>query len=207
MGTYDLTSQQAVLQYEGITATSDRDLIEKIIERVTERFERYCDRKFLARDYTYDSSSNDYDPDNAILDGLNNRGNFKLLSLPQYPIVSITTVRINETAYTESTGVYNSGWFIYSQRSGILGLRGYEWLAGFKNIELVYNAGFATIPADLEEACIKQVVWHLKQGKKEHLLGQSGKSLADGSISLNVTGALLPEVKTTLDHYGKIMVA
>jgi len=199
MGDYDLTNEQAVREYEGISTVDDTELITRLIERVTSRFEAYCGRQFAARDYDYAT-----DPDNAILDGLANRLNSSLLVLPQFPIVSVTTVRINEISYDESTGIYEAGWYIHSYKSGILGLRGFEWVSGYRNIELVYNAGYGTIPGDLEEACIKQVLWHYKQGKKEHILGQSGKSLADGSVSMFATSAFLPGVKQTLDHYSRI---
>lgn len=201
MGDYDLIQEFDVREYEGITADADNEFITRIIERVTDRFERYCDRQFVDRTYNYST-----DPDNAKLDGLNNPMNRHLLALPQYPIISVTTVRINEVAYDESTSIYNSGWFIYNAKAGILGLRGYEWLQGARNIELVYTAGYATIPEDLQEACIKQVLWNYKQGKGAHLLGVSGKSLADGNVSLFMTNALLPEVKEVLNRYRRVPV-
>lgn len=196
MGDYDLIQELDVREYEGITSHGDNELLTRIIERVTSRFERFCDRQFADRAYSYLT-----DPDNAKLDGLNNPNQRQIIALRQYPIISVTTVRINEVAYTESTSIYNSGWFIYSKEAGLLGLRGYEWLQGAQNIELVYTAGYATIPEDLQEACIKQVLWHYKQGKGAHLLGVSGKSLADGSVNLYATNALLPEVKEVLMRY------
>jgi len=206
MGTYDLTTTALVKTYEGITAATDDTLIGYLIEKVTALFESYCGRKFLTRVYDPDSLSEpDISQDDCILDGLENPLNRKILYLPQRPIITITTVKINETAYTESTDVYTSGWYIHNRKAGALGLRGYDWLAGARNIKIKYTAGYATIPYDLAYACIEQVVWSFKQGKKEHKLGLTSINLAEGSIGL-VTGPLLPSVKQVLNLYRNIAI-
>ena len=209
MGTYDLTTATLLIQYEGITGTGDNTMLGLIIERVTGLMEAYCGRKFLARAYSYLTP----DPD-AILDGLSNPKNTRILALPQYPINSVTTVRINETVYPESTGVYKSGWFIAQRDKGYLGLRGYSWLAGMQNIELVYNAGYDSSNARHDEhidvlggACLEQSLWLYKKGKKDHLLGLGSKSLADGSIGIFSTAALLPSVKLVLNLYQEISIS
>lgn len=202
MGSFDLTTASKVKSFEGITVSGDDTLIGVLIERVSKLFDSHTGRKLFARDYDYASSDSDLSED-AILNGLNNPINRTVLQLPQFPLNTVTTVRINESEIDESTGIFETGWYIHHRRQALLGLRGREWTGGAQNTELVYNAGYVSgsIPEDLEGACVEQVLWVFKQGKKEHLMGFSGKTLADGSISILRSGHLLPSVVAVLRQY------
>ncbi len=199
VGTYALTSLEALKRYLNLTVDTYDTLLEELIDRATAQIEEYTDRKIKARDYSYDSDSDDYDSDNAVLDG----NGLQELALPQYPIVSVTTVRISELSIDESTGVYLSGWFADKKR-GILRLRGYEFTKGRANIELEYSAGFASIPDELAQAAIEQASWMYRQSPKGlGLLGVESRSMGDGSSISYVSGDLLPQVKRMVERYRK----
>jgi len=208
MGSYDLCTKEQVEAFYGLTTDTDDDLIDDLIEKVSAQFDAYCGRRLYGQEYDYETAEIWHNK-NAILNGITNLLIDDLLPLPQWPIVDVTTVRINEMAIDESTGISVSGWYIFDWPGGILGLRGYHWSAGRKNIELVYNAGYdsTNTPNEwemLEQACIEQVLWAFKQGKKDYLLGVKGKNFPDGSINLFQTKWLLPQVKATLDNFGDI---
>lgn len=198
VGTHALTTLADVKAYLGLSDSfTDHDaLLEGLIDAITATIERFCKRKLKARDYSYDEDSDDYDSDNAVLDG---NGRDRLL-LPQYPGNSVTTVRINELAIDQSTGVYVTGW-VLDRASGVLYLRGYRFTRGLQNVELAYNAGYASVPDDLAQAAIAQTAWVYKEAPKAgNLLGVQSKTMPDGSVSYS-SRALLPAVKAALAGY------
>lgn len=88
--------------------------------------------------------------------------------LQEWPVASITSVKVRTSASTfgdalgsdeyyvdpntdnrgdlHRTGADSHGWDEYPWASGV-------WPEGRSNIEVVYVGGYATIPADLKEAC------------------------------------------------------
>lgn len=182
--------------YLGITASTYDTVLDVIAMALNSFAKQYCGRDFESTTYNYGTSGHE---DDAIFDG----DNTQFLILPHYPIISVTTLRINETAIDESEGIHESGWFIYNRDGGMIGLRGYEFIGGVKNIELVYTAGYSTVPADLKQALVEQGAYMLKEGAKDQLLGFSTKTHADGSITSFVTNALLPRTRMVLDTYRK----
>jgi len=199
VGTYALTTLNSLKEFLGIEATENDALLEACIDRATGLFEHATNRKLKARDYSYDSESADYDADNAILNG---NGRDRII-LPQYPVNSVTTLRINEQAIDESTSIYACGWVIEDKAMGLVALRCYLYTEGLKNIDWAYNAGFSTVPDDLAQAAIEQAAWYFKQaGPGGALLGVASRSLADGSISYNAKD-VLPSVRSTLERYKK----
>lgn len=191
-----------LLAFLGISGTpDDTTLMEDCIDRTTALFEAMTNRNLKARGYSYLSTSNDYDPDNAVFDG-NDRDK---LVLPQYPINSVTTLRINTIEIAVRGDVFDTGYVIDKKR-GILMLAGYLFTSGLRNIEVVYNAGYSTIPEDLEHACIEQAAWMFRQATPGGgLLGVAGKTLADGSISFTARD-ILPQVQLVLNHYKRRFV-
>jgi len=166
-------------------------------ELSTGLFEHLTNRKLKARDYSYDSTSEDYDPDNAILNGYNR----DRIMLPQYPVNSITTLRINEMEISARDTMYGCGYVLSDKEAGVVTLSCYLFTTGLKNIELAFNAGFSTVPDDLEQAVIEQAAWLFKQaGIGGNLLGVSAKTLADGSISYHAK-ELLPSVRGVIETY------
>lgn len=198
MGDHDLITLTDLKDFLGLTDITHDILLSRIIERVSSVFDDETRRKLAARDYTYDSTSADYDPDNAVLDG-NGRDR---LALPQYPVNSLSTLKINTFEIDERADVFSTGW-VLDRKNGIITLAGYLFTEGLSNIDLVYNAGYATVPADLEGAAVEQSAWVFKQSTPGGaLLGVSGKTLADGSIQFT-SKELLPSVRATIERYKK----
>lgn len=199
-----LITAAQVKSFAGITATTWDTELAALVLRAQALAEEYCDRKLEAADYSYLAGAS-YDLDRAILDG---DGDTRII-VPEWPLNSVTTLRVNEYAISESTSVYEAGWFIESKQRGWIGLRGYVATEGSRNIQLAYNAGYASgsVPDILEQALIEQVAHWLNQGPKEHLLGISGRTLPDGSIAMYEQQALLPSVKMVLGQYARKVFA
>lgn len=196
LSSYALITLSDLQEFLGIDGFGNASLLERAINRATALFEDATARKLSARDYSYDSTSEDYDPDNAALNGTGTSE----LALPQYPVNSLTTLRIDELSIDERASVYDTGW-VLDKKNGIVTAQGYIFTLGNKNIELVYNAGFSTIPSDLAEAACEQAAWFFKQSSPGgNLLGVSAKNLADGSVSY-AARELLSSVKPVIERY------
>lgn len=193
VGTYALTTLARLKAYFNLTVLDHDNLIEDLIDRATALFEAFTRRKLKARDYSYESDS-----ENAKLDG-NGRDTIRL---PQYPVNSLSTLRISEQEIDERDSIYSCGWILEGE-SGILRLACYLFTEGIQNIELAYNAGYSSVPEDLEQACIEQAAWMFKQSPAgSALLGVSSRTFADGSVSYTVRD-ILPQVRMVLENYKK----
>jgi uncharacterized phiE125 gp8 family phage protein len=195
VGTYALTSLAKLKSYLNISATTWDTFLESCVDAATGQAELYTNRKLKGRAYSY---LTDADSDDAIIDG----NGLDRIQAPQYPINSVTTLRIDTSEIDARGSVFNRG-YVLDKNAGIIHLAGYLFTEGLRNIELVYTAGFSTVPDDLEQAVIEQAAWVYKEsGVGGSLLGVTGKQLPDGSLSF-MARDLLPGVKMVLDKYRK----
>ncbi|MBW1666718.1 MAG: phage head-tail connector protein [Deltaproteobacteria bacterium] len=180
-----LTSLDNVKEFLGISGNTDDALLENLIDRVTDLFESYCDRKFKAADYT------------EYHDG---KGSDKLFP-DQFPINSVASIH-DDTDWTwgSDTLIDSDDYRIVD--GAYIQCKSDTFTDDVQNVKVVYNAGYDSIPEDLEQAAIMQVAWLYKKGKGGGLLGVSSKSLMDGSISFT-NKDLLPEVRLVLERYRK----
>ena len=137
------------------------EVIEQLINAITERFERETGRQILAR---------------AVTVRINGTGN-RMAMLPGYPVVSVDELLALEpdgTTWNEySTGAAD----LYVTASGRMILQGANDLAfpcGTANIEVTYQPGWAEIPSDVNVAACQWVAdwyraWALKRDPIENI--------------------------------------
>jgi uncharacterized phiE125 gp8 family phage protein len=120
--------------------TSDDGLIEFLINAASSAIENHCKRKLKEQTFT----DEEYD------------GNgLKTMHLQQYPVKSITSVTVDDTAL--ATDDYK-----VKKRNGALIRVGSIWPEGDINILVTYTAGYTFIPYDLELACKHLVMSYFK---------------------------------------------
>lgn len=123
-----------------ITETVNEALMTSLINSVSAEIETICNRKFNLD--TYDQT---YD-----MDGRN-------INLKQSPIVSITSIEYGSPFNpSERTALETDQYFTHNDE-GIISLllrfnRAEQW------VNVVYSAGYATIPDDITAICVKYVV-------------------------------------------------
>ncbi len=189
-----LTDLAAVKEYLALTSEEHDALLERLIEAVSAQFNAYSDRKLMARDYSHDSESGDYDPDNALLSG----SGYAELLLPQYPVTGLSALMVDGRAIAPASG--GAGW-VLDAGAGVVTLLDGVFPRGRHNVGLVYRAGFEAAPPDLVQAAIEQAATRFQESGAGHgRLGVAARTLADGSVSYH-SGALLPQVKAVLDRY------
>jgi len=183
VSTNALTTLDAVKEYYGMTGSkqSDDDLIENLIDRVTELFQSYCNvNAFKAKNYT------------EYLDGMGS----KYLFVNNVPINSITSIHDDdEWDFTTDDLVDSSSYRIVDKKYIVN--KDYLFSLGDQNIKIVYNAGYSAIPYDLENACIEEVVRRYRHRRDVDV---RSKTLDDGTVQYESKN-LLHSTRIVLSKY------
>lgn len=173
-----LTTLAKVKQYGQIDSVEDDLLLTRMIEAASAEIERYCSRSFASAARA------------EVRDGTGGRR----LSMRYYPVTAVASLTIDGKVIPPRPSPTASG---YTFDDYQIRLTGYVFEEGFDNVEVVYSAGLATIPEDLQQACAELVVTRYKARDR---IGVSSKSLAGESISF-VVDEFPDAVLGTIDRY------
>ena len=189
------TTNVKAFPFNNASASTDTALINSLIDEADAAIARFCNCFDDEGDPTLESASR-----TELHDG--DEGEFIVLRC--HPVTSITTVKTVDTAGTKTT--VDSTNYHTDLRSGRIRLVGsglvlaggkadgfsggddwpaynrYRdgWPRGFQNLEVVYTAGYATVPADLEGVAT-DVVCDLFLNRRRNR-SASGESLADHRV-------------------------
>jgi hypothetical protein len=142
----------------------------------------------------------------------NRDGNDALFMLPRnFPLISVSSVMVNGVAIPAASDQVSAG-FVFDSRK--IMLRGgssefcslgpyssqcqYRFTRGFQNVQLVYEAGYASIPLDLQQAAIEGFAYIYR--RRTHI-GEDSNSL-NGQMAVSFSREMLPaSVQMTLEQY------
>jgi len=162
----------------------DDALLNRLITSASTWIKQYCNRDFTAANYT---------------EYRNGWANQTKMALKNYPVNSVTSLYINGTIVTQSTTTNQAGWV---QNEGFLYLRGgLTFTTGYANVVITYNAGYSTIPYDLEQACIEITSWRYREKDR---IAQNNKNVGGENITFN-TSAAPADALRTLQEYTRVM--
>jgi uncharacterized phiE125 gp8 family phage protein len=168
--------------------TGDDSLLTRLITVADTFVENYCRRYFEAQDLT------EYH---------RGKGGETVLKLNEYPVNSVTSIHDDPDRSYGSTALIDASYYVVDTKSGIVRLDGVKFQAGFDNIKVVYNAGYSTIPFDLEQAVLDLIALKYNSRDKDRL-GVKSRSIDGQSSIVFITDELLPEIKVVLDMYRKV---
>lgn len=118
---------------------ADAELLSALISAASAAVQGYCGREFTSEERTELHDGDDQ----------------QTLILDEYPVTDIDTVKTIDDDDEETTIAETD----YRYRTdGVLVLKYTTFPAGIQNIEVVYTAGYATIPEDLQEAVVQIAV-------------------------------------------------
>lgn len=158
---YALLTYTELKEYLEIPNDSKQALYENLINTASMIANNITGRKLVATDYT------------SIFDGNGNT----TLTLPQYPINSITEVNIDvKRNFTTDTRVSSFG---FNETNGILRLFNRSFPEEPHSVKVIYNAGFVDIPSDIKTATT-EIVSFLYNRRNSQLIGKKSINTGDG---------------------------
>ena len=148
----------------------------------------------------------------------NRDGNDALFILPRnFPLISVSSVTVNGISISQATDQVSAG-FVFDARK--IMLRGgssafyslgpycsqyqYRFTRGFQNVQIVYQAGYQSVPSDLQQAAIEGFAYIYR--RRTHI-GEDSSS-ASGQVTINFSKEMLPpSVQMTLLQYRRRALA
>jgi hypothetical protein len=148
----------------------------------------------------------------------NRDGNGALFILPRnFPLISVSAVMVDGVAIPAATSQVSAGFVLDARK---IMLRGgssafysigpynsqyqYRFTRGFQNVQLVYQAGYTSVPADLQQAAIEGFAYVYR--RRSHI-GEDASS-ASGQVTISFSREMLPpSVVATLAQYTRRALA
>jgi hypothetical protein len=173
------------------------------INGVSTSFERFCNRRLKARDYSYDKDSLNYDPDYSIFDP----PKYNVFFFPTYPVNSLTTFMDNGTVITASVdSLAIDGYVLYNKAGKLIYDQGFEQ-GYYKSIKAVWNGGYTEGSVEMSELqmlCFKMVNVVLQQKSNPMLqsetIGGYQYQLYSPTL-INSMRGMTPDVYSPLGRY------
>jgi hypothetical protein len=203
MLSYALTTRQRLMDFMGITSvtTVQGNVIDRVIDSVTEYIERYCGRRF--KKTTYTNELYDGDGSNCIV-------------LNSFPVDSSSTFtfqyrtsRDNE----DSWDTFDSDEYFVDYDAGIIEMPTDVRLArGVKIYRVTYTAGYdfdnvTTFLSDTEAGSVEYVAWVLASttyNKRKASGDIVSERIGDYSVTYGKTLFESDDIKGILDGYKKL---
>lgn len=176
-----LATLDDVKNFYGITGDKDEDnnLIKALIDRFTSIFESYCNRtSFETATYT---------------DYLDSDGGYYIFP-KQSPITSVSGIW-DDTGWVWSGNALDSTTYRIVNDNSIISST--PFTRGKNNIKIVYTAGYTSIPGDLKQVLIEEVIRSFKNRKSLDVVAVTA---SDGSVS-RLAKDLLPTTIMVLNKY------
>ena len=122
--------------------------------------------------------------------------------MEQRPIASITSIHDDRGRDYAAASLVDSGGYTFYPDAGIIALDSGSFQDGNRNIQVIYVAGYSTIPDDVQLAVWKIVAAYWNQARQGGD-GITNDSLGDYSATYDKVG--IPEdVKALLDPYREV---
>ena len=163
--------------------TSDDALLARLISAASGFIRIWCNRDFVRQPYVETRSGN----------------GGRSIVLAQWPIVSVESLVIDGQPVPPAPA--NGAGYLIS-RSMVM-LVGYFFARGAANIQISYTAGYATIPPEIEDACIQLVGFRYRERSR---IGKSSESMGGETTAYQVRD-VPAGVRTILDQYKMVVPA
>ena len=176
----DLTTLANAKLWLGVTNASDDLLLTRIVSSASVFIQEWVARPLLAQSFTFTASG---------------RGSTKLV-LPNYPITAVASVTVDGQGIPASTGPLSSGYTFDAYQVYLLG---YGFNNGINNVVVAYTAGYATVPLDIEQACLEIVGSMYRRRDRIDLVSKGAQGETTSHSQLDFP----PTVKSVLLNYKK----
>lgn len=178
----DLTTVGNVNAWLGITSSADTEQLQRLVTACSLYIQSWLNRVLLVSGYTETRSGTGRD----------------LLLCSNYPVKSVSSVSIDGHVIPQSAGFGYPGY--YFDKTSI-GLRGYLFNKGRSNVVIQYEAGYDSVPPEIEQACIETIALRYKE---KAWIGHASKSLNGETVAFTITD-FPRSAQTILNNYKKVL--
>jgi uncharacterized phiE125 gp8 family phage protein len=178
----DLTTLAAVKAYLGITNNAQDADLQAQISAASAAAEAYLGRPILRATYVETRDGN----------------GASAMVTRRWPVRAVASVYVDGTQVPVSASVSADGYTFDDHRIVLRGCRLFTRTR--LNVQISYEAGFDTVPADVSQAVIEMVALGVKRGTH---IDVSSKALAGESITY-ITGEMTPSAKQALGSYRSV---
>lgn len=184
----DLTTRAALKAYLGTIQTTDADpVLDRLVTAASTAIQRYCNRDIKSAPYMETRSGN----------------GGQMLVLRRYPVTAIASLVVDDLPIPKQTKAREPGWVLEPART--LHLYGYTFTRGPANVVVSYTAGYATVPADIEQAALELAALMWKQRSR---IGDQSKTVSTPMGNETVAyymQSMTPATKAILDQFKDVV--
>ena len=181
----DLTTLPKVKEWLGLApmnTTSDA-LLGRLITSASDYIQTWLDRTVTAGTYTE-----------------NRDGNGALrMKFRNYPCTAVSSLTIDRLPIPMS--VNGSPGYMFDSNSLVLVGGVYRFTQGMMNVSISYSAGYASVPNEIEQACIELVSLRFKERDR---IGITSKGMSGESISFSQRD-MSDAIESTLNQYKRVV--
>ena len=192
----------------------EKTRIEDMINAVSSEFEKFCNRKLKARNYTYDPTDTDDYNINNLHYALFDAPYGVTFWFPTYPVNSVSEFKISGTAITVAdSDDYDAsdGYLLYPRRGKIIYAQGFDY-SYLQNIQIKWNGGYDDdheSMADLRYLCFSAIKQFMNAPDNELLqserIGNYTYKLMSADFQRELRG-LAPTIFENLIPYKKVAI-
>ena len=177
----DLTTLANLKAFLSNPGTNDDTLLQSLLTNASLFIENYINRDIVSLTY------------NVVIDGTGSR----TMVLSDYPVTAVTSVTIDGDVIPPGS-VTTSGFYFNADK---VILNGYYFNKGYGNVAITYTAGYATVPYDLQQACIGLVQFWLNDRQRA---GEVSRTMGGQTITFSQKD-MPPWVATILAQWKKVI--
>ena len=191
----DLITVQNYKDAEGIRGDNNDDRLAILVPQVSELVKKYCGTSFI--DFF---SSNKTETFNI------SDNNTSVIVVSETPITSVVSVKERDNPSTDYiTLTNNTEFYVDTNSDSIFRLDSdgdrKAFKRGFGAVEVVYRAGYASTPKDLQLALFDLVTYYLKDEHKQRMQLGGASIQNQGSAGLRTSTDFPDHIKRVLDLY------
>jgi uncharacterized phiE125 gp8 family phage protein len=183
-----LCSVSDVKQYLSISDSTHDALLGALVDGASEAIENFCRRRFATAEYT------------EYHDG----GDSAILLLDHCPVQSVDEVRVDSRHdFENGEPIDEDDYVLYPEEGLIVRIAGL-FSAGTRNVRVIYTAGYAEVPNDVNRACVMLAAAWFNRGRQgadgiaSEKLGDYAAKYASYSLPPQVTGLLTPYLELSI---------
>jgi len=177
----DLTTVAKLVEYLGLTIVPP-SVFPRLVSAASAFIESNLNRIFEITDYVETRSGRDE----------------KFITFSDYPVSSVSSVSIDGQAIPAAASITGAGYRFDDTR---LVLNGYRFNRGLLNVQIAYSAGYATVPYEVEQACLDVAA---RKYKERDRVGVNSKIINGETVVFSKTD-MTDELKSILRAYQKVV--